>query len=114
MGGFLVNQTQNLIIKKEMNLEDLQMLQALTAAAQLSSAQQHATQQQQAAAAFASLSAQQSSHYSRQSTPPMSSTNSPKVSSNNTRTPTPTQNLQQNGIPSVPQQLPIFTNVYGC
>ena len=30
-----------------MNLEDLQMLQALTAAAQLSSAQQHATQQQQ-------------------------------------------------------------------
>lgn len=89
-----------------MNLEDLQMLQALTAAAQLSSAQQHATQQQQAAAAFASLSAQQSSHYSRQSTPPMSSTNSPKVSSNNTRTPTPTQNLQQNGIPNVPQQLP--------
>ena len=60
----------------------------------------------QAAAAFASLSAQQSSHYSRQSTPPMSSTNSPKVSSNNTRTPTPTQNLQQNGIPNVPQQLP--------
>merc|ERR1712018_719443 len=53
MGGFLVNQTQNLIIKKEMNLEDLQMLQALTAAAQLSSAQQHATQQQQAAAEFA-------------------------------------------------------------
>merc|ERR1712018_1113910 len=106
MGGFLVNQTQNLIIKKEMNLEDLQMLQALTAAAQLSSAQQHATQQQQAAAAFASLSAQQSSHYSRQSTPPMSSTNSPKVSSNNTRTPTPTQNLQQNGIPNVPQPLP--------
>merc|ERR1719410_235487 len=36
----------------------------------------------------------------------MSSTNSPKVSSNNTRTPTPTQNLQQNGIPDVPQQLP--------
>merc|ERR1711899_78443 len=66
-----------------MNLEDFQMLAALT----------------NAAAAFASLTAQQQnvSHYSRQSTPPISTTNSPKVSSNNTRTPTPTQN----GIPQV-------------
>jgi len=78
----------------QMNLADLQMLAALTNAAHAAE-QAQAQQQQQAAAAFASLSAQQSSHYSRQSTPPMSSTNSPKVSTNNTRTPTPTQN----GIP---------------
>lgn len=73
-----------------MDLADFQMLSALAAAAQ---------QQQQQAAAFASLSAQQqnASHYSRQSTPPISSTNSPKVSTNNTRTPTPTQN----GVPQV-------------
>merc|ERR1712008_105990 len=43
---------------------------------------------------MASLTAQQTqaSHYSRQSTPPISTTNSQKVSTNNTRTPTPTQN----------------------
>jgi len=74
-----------------MDLADFQMLAALTNAAAA------AQQQQQAAAAFASLTAQQTqaSHYSRQSTPPISTTNSPKVSTNNTRTPTPTQN----GIP---------------
>lgn len=77
-----------------MNLEDFQMLAALTNAAAA------AQQQQQAAAAFASLTAQQNaSHYSRQSTPPISATSSPKVSNstNNTRTPTPTQN----GVPQV-------------
>ena len=86
----------------QMNLADLQMLAALTNAAHAAE-QAQAQQQQQAAAAFASLSAQQSSHYSRQSTPPMSSTNSPKVSTNNTRTPTPTQN----GIPQVHKNMHI-------
>merc|ERR1711997_1086082 len=70
-----------------MNLEDFQMLAALTNAAA-------AAQQQNV------------SHYSRQSTPPISTTNSPKVSSNNTRTPTPTQN----GIPQVQTSSSAGTN----
>merc|ERR1712051_516923 len=86
-----VKENRTIMNLPNMDLADFQMLAALTNAAAA------AQQQQQAAAAFASLTAQQSqaSHYSRQSTPPISTTNSPKVSTNNTRTPTPTQN----GIP---------------
>merc|ERR1711971_329727 len=86
-----VKENRTVMNLPNMDLADFQMLAALTNAAAA------AQQQQQAAAAFASLTAQQSqaSHYSRQSTPPISTTNSPKVSTNNTRTPTPTQN----GIP---------------
>jgi len=88
---------QNTMNLPNMDLADFQMLAALTNAAAAAQQQQQA---QQAAAAFASLTAQQNqaaSHYSRQSTPPISTTNSPKVSTNNTRTPTPTQN----GIPQI-------------
>ena len=78
----------------QINLADLQMIAALNNAAHpVEQAQQ--TQQQQATAAFSSLSAQQSSQYSRRLTPPMSLANSPKVSTNTNRNPTPTQN----GIP---------------
>merc|ERR1711971_131318 len=86
-----VKENRTVMNLPNMDLADFQMLAALTNAAAA------AQQQQQAAAAFASLTAQQSqaSHHSRQSTPPISTTNSPKVSTNNTRTPTPTQT----GIP---------------
>merc|ERR1711971_1114449 len=99
-----VKENRTVMNLPNMDLADFQMLAALTNAAAA------AQQQQQAAAAFASLTAQQSqaSHYSRQSTPPISTTNSPKVSTNNTRTPTPTQN----GIPQTSASIGTAPSVF--